>query len=101
VRHLSGGNQQKLVLARELAGRPRFILAHNPVRGLDVAATRLVFDQLLEQRRCGAAILLMHSDLDELLSLADRLAVLYKGRCRETAWPHEDRARIGRWMMGV
>lgn len=101
VRSLSGGNQQKLVLARELAGQPRFILAHNPGRGLDVAATRMVFEQLFEQRRRGAGILLMHSDLDELLSLADRVGVLYKGRCRMTTWPDEDRTRIGRWMMGV
>ena len=97
---LSGGNQQKLVLARELDGSPRCIVAHNPVRGLDVAATRFVFDQLLEQRRRGAAILLIHSDLDELFTVADRIMVLYRGELHETRWPDCDRDEIGRLMLG-
>ncbi len=101
ARDLSGGNQQKLVLARELSSEPHLILAHNPVRGLDVAATRFVFDRLREQRHRGAAILLMHSDLDELLEVADRVAVLYGGRVWMTSWPQTDRAEIGRLMMGV
>jgi len=100
ARQLSGGNQQKVVLARELAGDPRLILAHNPVRGLDVAATRFVFEQLLEQRQRGAAILLMHSDLDELLRVSDRVAVLYNGRLTLTDWPDCARAAIGRLMLG-
>jgi simple sugar transport system ATP-binding protein len=96
----SGGNQQKLVLARELAGDPRLIVAHNPVRGLDVAATRFVFERLLEQRSRGAAILLIHSDLDELLRICDRVAVLYNGRLTLTNWPNCDRATIGQLMLG-
>lgn len=98
VRHLSGGNQQKVVLARELAGVPRLVVAHNPVRGLDVAATRFVFEQLLMQRSRGAAALLVHSDLDELLAVADRVVVLHRGRCIVTDWPKGDRAAIG-WLM--
>ena len=111
---LSGGNQQKLVLAREFhipveapssqAGSQRvhpsrIIVAHNPVRGLDVAATRFVFQQLLDQRDAGAAILLIHSDLDELLELSDRVMVMFRGRCLPTDWPACDRTAIGRMMM--
>jgi len=100
VRQLSGGNQQKLVLARELDGEPAVIVAHNPVRGLDVAAARFVFAQLLAQRRRGAGVLLIHSDLDELLAVSDRVAVLYGGRLTLTDWPACDRAAIGRLMLG-
>lgn len=97
---LSGGNQQKLVLARELSGSPRLIVAQNPVRGLDVAATRFVFDQLLAQCDRGAGVLLIHSDLDELLSVSDRVAVLYNGRLTWSDWPHCTRERIGQLMLG-
>ncbi|GMU24262.1 MAG: ABC transporter [Phycisphaerae bacterium] len=100
ARSLSGGNQQKLVLARELSGEPRLIVAHNSVRGLDLAATQFVFERLLEQRRRGAAVLLIHSDLDELLSVSDRVAVLYNGRLTLTDWPTTDRAVIGQMMLG-
>ncbi len=100
ARNLSGGNQQKLVLARELDGAPKLIVAHNPVRGLDVAATRFVFDQLLAQRERGAGVLLIHSDLDELLGVADRVAVMVGGRCRMTDWPRCERAAVGRLMLG-
>ncbi|MBI4581302.1 MAG: ATP-binding cassette domain-containing protein [Planctomycetes bacterium] len=99
ARHLSGGNQQKLVLARELGGSPRLIVAHNPVRGLDVAATRFVFEQLLAQRARGAAVLLIHSDLDELLGRSDRVAGMFRGRCLPADWPRCDRAAIGRLML--
>lgn len=99
VRQLSGGNQQKLVLARELSGNPKVIIAQNPVRGLDVAATQFVFSQLIEQRQRGTAILLLHSDLDELLAVADRVAVMYRGRCLMTDWPDCSREEIGRLML--
>ena len=98
---LSGGNQQKLVVARELSGNPGVILAHNPVRGLDIAATQFVFDQLRAARDRGAAILLIHSDLDELLALADRVSVLYAGRLIPTNWPHASCEHIGRMMLGL
>jgi len=96
---LSGGNQQKLVLARELSGDPRVIVAHNPTRGLDVAAAAYLSEQLLRHRAHGAAILLMHSDLDELLALADRVAVLYRGRLLPTEWPNTTREHIGSLML--
>ncbi|MDP9365021.1 MAG: ATP-binding cassette domain-containing protein, partial [Chloroflexota bacterium] len=77
---LSGGNQQKLLLARELAGDPRLIVAVHPTRGVDVGATETIHALLREQRARGAATLLISEDLDELLALADRIAVLYEGR---------------------
>lgn len=95
---LSGGNQQKVVLARELHGAPRVILAHNPVRGLDIAATRFVFDRLRAARDSGAAILLIHSDLDELLAVADRVVVMFAGEC--IVADAMDREHTSRLMLG-
>jgi simple sugar transport system ATP-binding protein len=99
---LSGGNAQKLLLARELAViRPRLIVAMNPTRGLDLAATRAVHQELLRQRDAGCAVLLISSDLDELLALSDRLAVLYRGSLTLTRYPDETRDRIGQLMAGL
>jgi simple sugar transport system ATP-binding protein len=95
---LSGGNQQKLVLARELGGAPRALVAENPTRGLDIAATAALQRQLVEARDAGMAIVLYSSDLDELLSLADRLVVMFDGRATEVAL---DRDAAGRAMLGA
>lgn len=80
ARKLSGGNMQKLILARALAFRPRLIIASQPTRGLDVGATEYVRKILIEQRKSGAGVLLISEDLDEILSLSDRIAVIYEGR---------------------
>ncbi len=80
VRLLSGGNMQKLILGRVMSNGPRVILANQPTRGLDVGAIAYVHEQLLAARKRGAAILLISEDLDELLSLADRIAVIHRGR---------------------
>lgn len=80
VRNLSGGNIQKLMLGRELSDIPKVLIAMNPTWGLDVAATRFVREQLLEEREKGAAIFLISEDLDELMSLSDRIAVMYRGK---------------------
>ncbi len=80
VRLLSGGNMQKLILGRVMAGGPRVILANQPTRGLDVGAISYLHRELLAARKRGAAILLISEDLDELLSLADRIAVIHRGR---------------------
>ncbi|MDB5320310.1 MAG: sugar transporter ATPase [Phycisphaerales bacterium] len=101
VATLSGGNQQKVVLAREFAIQPRVIVAMNPVRGLDVAATNFVYEQLLARRAAGAAILLISSELDELLALCDRIGVLYAGRLTMTNFPATGREAIGRLMAGI
>ena len=79
VRQLSGGNMQKLVLARVLSIKPDVILAHQPTWGLDVGAAAYVHDQLLAARQRGAGVLLISEDLDELLQLCDRIQVLYHG----------------------
>jgi simple sugar transport system ATP-binding protein len=86
ARLLSGGNIQKLILARVLGRSPGVILASQPTRGLDVGAVAAVHGRLLDARARGAAILLISEDLDELLTLSDRVAALYRGRLTP-AWP--------------
>jgi simple sugar transport system ATP-binding protein len=80
MRTLSGGNMQKALLARALANNPRVVVAAQPTRGLDVGATEYVRARLLEQRDAGAAVLLISEDLDEVVALSDRIAVIYEGR---------------------
>src|SRR5262245_33818661 len=84
VRLLSGGNMQKLILGRTLSLNPRFILACHPARGLDIGAVAYVHEHLVEARRRGASVLLISDDLDEILGLADRIAVIYRGRISKT-----------------
>ena len=80
ARLLSGGNVQKVILARELAGEPILVVASHPTYGLDVSATALTHELMLAQRARGAGVLLVSEDLDELLTLADRILVLFDGR---------------------
>jgi simple sugar transport system ATP-binding protein len=102
LRTLSGGNQQKLLLARELDGRPRLIVAVHPTRGVDVGATEAIHRLLREQRAGGAAVLLISEDLDELLALADRIAVLFGGRVMGTVGiERADPERLGLMMAGL
>jgi general nucleoside transport system ATP-binding protein len=77
---LSGGNLQKVIMARELAHSPKLLVVSQPTRGLDVGATEYVRRRLLEQRDCGAAILLISEDLDEIFNLSTRIAVMFKGK---------------------
>jgi simple sugar transport system ATP-binding protein len=79
ARKLSGGNQQKLILARELSQQPRVILANQPTRGLDIGATAYIHQKLLDERARGVAILLVSADLDEILLLSDRILVMFNG----------------------
>jgi simple sugar transport system ATP-binding protein len=102
ARNLSGGNIQKVVLAREISRNPRVIVAAQPTRGLDIGATEYVREQLLAERRKGAGILLISEDLDEILALSDRIAVIYEGQVmdivsRENATPE----KLGLLMAGV
>lgn len=102
AKNLSGGNIQKIVLAREIFRTPRVIIAAQPTRGLDIGATEYVREQLLEQRRKGVAIMLISEDLDEIIALSDRIAVLYEGQVmdivpREEATPE----KLGLLMAGV
>ncbi len=80
ARYLSGGNQQKVIVAREFSRHPKFIIASQPTRGLDIGATDYVRRKLVEMRDKGCAILLISADLDEVLSLSDRIAVIYEGK---------------------
>ncbi len=80
---------------------PTLIVAMNPARGLDVAATNFVYQQLLARRAAGAAILLISSELDELVALCDRIAVLYAGGLTMTNFPTTGREEIGRLMAGI
>lgn len=102
AKNLSGGNIQKIVLAREIFRTPRVIIAAQPTRGLDIGATEYVREQLLEQRKQGVAIMLISEDLDEILALSDRIAVIYEGQVmdivpRAEATP----AKLGLLMAGV
>ncbi|MGB7873127.1 MAG: ABC transporter ATP-binding protein [Anaerolineales bacterium] len=102
AKSLSGGNIQKVVIARELSRQPRAIVAAQPTRGLDIGATEYVRQQLIEQRVEGAAILLISEDLDEIFALSDRIAVIYEGQImdilpRDEATPE----KLGLLMAGV
>ena len=77
---LSGGNQQKLLIARELSGAPKLVVAVHPTRGVDIGATHTIHTLLSDQRKRGAAVLLISEDLDELIALSDRIAVMYAGK---------------------
>jgi simple sugar transport system ATP-binding protein len=86
---LSGGNLQKLMLGRELMRHPKVMIVEQPTRGLDVGATEYVRQRILEARKSGAAVLLISSELDEILSLSDRIAVIYEGQIVGTV-PNEN-----------
>ncbi len=102
IRTLSGGNLQKVVLARVLSGSPRVLIIAQPTRGLDVAATEYVRGKLLEQREEGAAILLISEDLDEILQLSDRIAVIYEGQIMDVVDAEKAEIdRLGLLMAGV
>jgi ABC-type uncharacterized transport system ATPase subunit len=102
ARNLSGGNIQKVVLARELSRHPRAIIAAQPTRGLDIGATEYVREQLLQQRLGGTAILLISEDLDEILALSDRIAVIYEGRIMDVLDRSvATREKLGLLMAGV
>ncbi|HYL58744.1 MAG TPA: ABC transporter ATP-binding protein [Candidatus Acidoferrales bacterium] len=98
---LSGGNRQRLEVARAIECRPRVIVAHNICRGLDLAATADVHRTLIEFAGAGGAVLLISSDLDELLAICGRLMVISRGRIRETGADERDPERLGLLMAGT
>ena len=97
---LSGGNQQKVVIARELAQEPQLLLAVNPTRGLDIGAADYTHQQFLEQRRKQRAVLLISTELDEVLALSDRIFVMYRGGLTEATEFRADLSKIGLLMTG-
>ena len=102
ARELSGGNIQRLLLARELSGHPKVLVAASPTRGLDVAATDSVRRLLAQTASRGVGVLLISEDLDEILDLSDRIAVMYRGRVAGVVDRDDaDKDRIGLLMAGV
>jgi general nucleoside transport system ATP-binding protein len=102
VGQLSGGNQQKLVVGREVARSPRLMIAAQPTRGLDVGATAFVHQELSDLRDAGCAVLLVSLDLTEIMAIADRILVMHGGRIVGEGRPGEiDDMQLGRWMTGA
>jgi simple sugar transport system ATP-binding protein len=97
---LSGGNQQKLILARELETDPKLLVASQPTRGLDVGAIEFVWRQILEQKAAGRAVLLISAELDEIYALSDRIVTLYEGRITGEYPPDAPPEEVGRGMLG-
>jgi len=99
---LSGGNQQKMVIARECSRPVTLLIAAQPTRGLDVGATAFIHQHLVQQREQGCAVLLVSADLDEILTLSDRIAVMYHGTILAIVASHEaSRETLGQLMAGV
>ncbi len=102
TKSLSGGNLQKVILARELSGRPSVVIASQPTRGLDVGAMEYIHSRILEEREKGAGVLLISEDLDEIFALSDRIIVMYEGEIiGEVLSKDASREQIGLWMSGV
>jgi simple sugar transport system ATP-binding protein len=97
---LSGGNQQKLILARELDTDPTVLVAAQPTRGLDVGAIEFVWGQILAQKRAGRGVLLISAELDEIYALSDRIVTLYEGRITGEYPPDAPADEVGRGMLG-
>jgi simple sugar transport system ATP-binding protein len=98
---LSGGNQQKVIIAREMSFEPTLLLAAQPTRGVDVGATEFIYKQLVQARAEGKAVLLVSADLDEILSLSDRIGVMYKGKIiKEFATDDTNKETVGLYMTG-
>lgn len=101
VKALSGGNIQKLILARELARQPKLLIAAQPTRGVDIGATEYIHQRLIEKRNQGTAIVLISEDLDEVIALADRIAVMYEGEIVGIVPPNTARDDLGLMMAGA
>ncbi|HEX6916945.1 MAG TPA: heme ABC transporter ATP-binding protein, partial [Phycicoccus sp.] len=98
---LSGGNKQKVVVAREMSFEPKLLMAAQPTRGVDVGSIEFIHRRIVEARDKGAAVLLVSAELDEILSLSDRIAVVHGGKVVAEMSPKDaDRTEIGRLMAG-
>jgi len=98
---LSGGNQQKLVVGREMTSGPTVLVAAHPTRGVDVGAQALIWDTLRDARAQGLAVLLVSADLEELIGLSDRLIVMLRGKITLETDPHVTPAELGSFMTGA
>ena len=99
---LSGGNIQRVILARAFAHQPRLLILHNPTRGLDIGSTRFVYEQIREASASGCAIAVLSEDLDEVIAISDRVVALYQGAVAGE-WPSDqvDPYEVGRRMTGI
>ena len=98
---LSGGNIQKLIVAREIEHQSKFLIAAEPTRGVDIGAQEFIHDRLVEKRNKGDAVLLVSSELSEILALSDRVYVIYDGQIRgEFARAEVATEKVGYLMMG-
>ena len=98
---LSGGNQQKVVLARELSREVKLLIVSQPTRGVDVGSIEFIHERLIEERNSGKAVVLISTELDEVMALADRIAVMYRGQIVGIVDPSTDRLKLGQMMAGV
>ena len=101
VSSLSGGNQQKVVVAREMSRDLTVLVANQPTRGVDVGSIEFIHRRIVDVRDQGCAVLLISSELDEVVALADRIAVMYRGRIVGIVPPHTSRDVLGLMMAGV
>jgi simple sugar transport system ATP-binding protein len=100
--NLSGGNQQKVIVAREFGRDVKLVIASQPTRGLDVGSIEYIHDRIVEERDDGSAILIVSTELDEILALTDRILVMYRGRIVGETTPEEtDAAQLGLYMAGA
>ena len=101
TRNLSGGNQQKVILARELERNPKFIVAMHPTRGLDIGATNFIHDNLVRARDGGSGVVVVSADIDEIMKIADRIIVMFEGKIMgEVSGKDPDMNKISSMMGG-
>ncbi len=100
ARNLSGGNQQKVIVAREMGSKPKVLLAAQPTRGVDIGAIEFIHRRIVQERDEGAAVVLVSAELDEIRSLSDRIAVMYEGRIVSFEGPETPEERLGLLMTG-
>jgi simple sugar transport system ATP-binding protein len=98
---LSGGNQQKVVLARELSRDVNLLIVSQPTRGVDVGSIEFIHERLVQERNNGKAVVLISTELDEVMALADRIAVMYRGQIVGIVGPNTERPKLGQMMAGV
>jgi ABC-type uncharacterized transport system ATPase subunit len=100
ARSLSGGNQQKVIIAREFSANPMALIASQPTRGVDIGAIEFIHRRIIEQRDAGKAVLLISAELDEIRSLSDRIAVMYEGKIVDIVSPDASEEQLGILMTG-
>ena len=101
VKNLSGGNQQKVVVARELSRDLKVLFAAQPTRGVDVGSIEFIHEQIIATRDRGIPVVIISTELDEVYALADRIAVMYRGRIVDIVDPSIPREELGQLMAGV